>query len=147
MAPFDFRAGDVAVGVVTTLLKQVPAAAKYKSKLLAMAHELAQLRAQNAALKDELAQYLEQWETLDGPQVATLQYLAQNAHGDAAAIAKQVMINVQIAHSSLAFLAQHRYVAGVAANGAAGKRGKGDKRARYKLAPKGERYLRGRGML
>lgn len=127
------------MGVVATLLKQLPAAAKYKSKLLAMETELAQLRAENAALKDELAQYLEQWETLDGPQVTTLQYLAVKTHGHAAAIAKATLINMQIAHSSLDFLAQHRYVAA-----APPKRGSP---ANFKLAPKGERYLRGRGML
>lgn len=132
------------MGVVTTLLKQVPAAAKYKSKLLALENELAQLRAENAALKDELAQYLEQWETLDGPQVSALQYLAKNVHGHAAAIAKAATINVQIAHSSLTFLTQHRYVVHVAAQGAGGKPGN---TTRFKLAAKGERYLRGRGML
>lgn len=130
------------MGVVTTLLKQVPAAAKYKAKLTAMENELAQLRAENAALKDELAQYLEQWDTLDGPQVATLQYLAQNADGHAPAIAKAAIINVQIAHSSLTFLSEHRYVMLAAAAG-----GKAGKNTRYKLAPKGERYLRGRGLL
>ena len=99
------------MGVVATLLKQVPAAAKFKARLTAMENELAQLREENRALKDELAQYLEQWETLDGPQVTTLQYLAANPQGHAEAIAKAALINVQIAHSSLIFLAQHRYVA------------------------------------
>lgn len=131
------------MGVVTTLLKQVPAAAKFKAKLTAMEAELAQLRAENAALKDQLAQYLEQWDTLDGPQVATLQYLAQNTHGHAPAIAKGAIINVQIAHSSLTFLAQHHYVMHSAAAGG----GKSGKHTRFKLAPKGERYLRGRGLL
>lgn len=134
------------MGVVTTLLKQVPAAAKYKSKLLALENELAQLRAENATLKDELAQYLEQWETLDGPQVAALQYLAQNAQGHAASIAKAAIINVQIAHSSLTFLSENRYVMHAAA-ARTGKPGKPGNNTRFKLAPKGERYLRGRGLL
>lgn len=127
------------MGVVATLLKQVPAAAKFKSKLQAMEDELVQLRAENAALRDELAQYLEQWETLDGPQVTTLQYLAANAQGHAQAIAKATMINVQIAHSSLTFLTQHRYVGPTT-----GKRGKP---GTFKLQAKGERYLRSRGLL
>lgn len=128
------------MGVVATLLKQVPAAAKYKTRLQAMESELTHLRAENAALKDELAQYLEQWDTLDGPQVLALQYLAQHAEGQATAIAKAAQMNVQIAASSLTFLAQHRYVAAASA----AKRGTS---ARFKIAPKGARYLRSRGMM
>ena len=127
------------MGVVATLLKQVPAASKFKAKLLAMENELARLRVENRALKEELAQYLEQWETLDGPQVITLQYLAANTHGHAAQIARAMLINVQIAHSSLNFLTQHRYVAPAGT-------GRG-RQTRFKLQSKGERYLRSRGMI
>ncbi len=127
------------MGVVATLLKQVPAAAKFGPKLQALEDELTRLRAENVALRDELDRYLEQWETLDGPQVSTLQYLAANAQGRAAEIARAAAINVQIADSSLIFLASHRYVqlAQTAARGG---------KPRYALAPRGERYLRERGL-
>jgi hypothetical protein len=129
----------VVVSVVATLLKQVPAAAKFKARLLALEGELTRLRAENTALRDELERYLEQWETLDGPQVSALQYLAANAQGHAAEIAKAAAINVQIADSSLNFLASHRYVQ--PAQAAARSRV-----ARYTLAARGERYLRERGL-
>lgn len=48
------------------LLGAVPAAAKYRAELEQMAVENAGLKAENAHLKTELAQYIEQWETLDG---------------------------------------------------------------------------------
>lgn len=130
------------MGVVATLLKQVPAAAKFKPKLVAMENELVQLRAENARLKQDLAQYLEQWETLDGPQVSALQYLAAHAHGHAAEIAKAITVNVQIADSSLIFLAHHHYVQPLI-TGAKAARGN---QAKFALAPKGERYLRERGL-
>ena len=130
------------MGVVATVLKQVSAAAKFKVKLTALEDEVVALRAENARLKDELAQYLEQWETLDSPQLAVLQYLAQHEHGHAAAIAKDAAMNMQIADTSLIFLAQHQFVAPKAS----GKAARGIK-VQYTLAAKGIRYLRERGFL
>lgn len=129
------------MGVVTTLLKQVPAAAKFKSRLEAIETELATLRAENLHLREELAQYLEQWETLDGPQVSAMQYLAQHATGGAPDIAKANAMNIQIAETSLRFLADLQYVQAATA----GKTASG-KKPQFQLAPKGERYLRERGL-
>lgn len=130
------------MSVAATVLKQVPAAAKFKTKLIALEDEVVALRAENARLKDELAQYLEQWETLDGPQLSVLQYLSHHERGHAAAIAKAEAMNVQIADASLIFLAQNHYVAPAA--GAKPVRGT---KAQYTLAAKGTRYLRERGLL
>ncbi|HTE13884.1 MAG TPA: hypothetical protein VK642_02290 [Burkholderiales bacterium] len=130
------------MGVVTTLSKQAPAAAKFKAKLEALENELAQLRAENVCLKQDLAQYIEQWETLDGPQVSTLQYLATNASGQAAAIAKAINVNIQIAETSLVFLQKCAYVDATASN-AKPSRGKN---AQFRLSAKGTRYLRSRGI-
>lgn len=128
------------MGVVTTLLKQVPAAAKFKSRLEALENEVTGLRAENARLQIELAQYIEQWETLDGPQVNTLQYLATHTRGHAAEIAKAIAVNIQIAETSLVFLLKCGYVTSAASDG---KPAHG-KRAQYRLAGKGSRYLHSR---
>ncbi len=130
------------MGVVATILKQVPAAAKFKPKLEALEKEVLALRAENARLKEDLAQYLEQWETLDGPQVSTLQYLAARTQGHAADIAKSITVNIQIAETSLVFLQRSGYVE-AAEHGGKAVRGK---KARFRLSAKGTRYLRGRGM-
>lgn len=130
------------MSVVATLLKQVPAAAKFKSKLVALEKELAQLRGENAQLREDLAQYINQWETLDGPQVDALQYLAAHGNGHAADIAKTVAVNIQIAETSLLFLQKYDYVS-VAAAGGKSARGK---KTQYALSPKGTRYLRERGL-
>jgi hypothetical protein len=120
------------------LLKQVPAAAKFKPKLEALENELTQLRAENARLQEDLAQYINQWETLDGPQVSTLQYLAAHAHGGAAEIAKVICVNIQIADTSLVYLLKCGYVK--PAEPARGKM------AQFALSPKGARYLRERSL-
>jgi hypothetical protein len=132
----------MAVSVVATLLKQVPAAAKFRPKLEALELEVTQLRDENARLKQALAQYIEQWETLDGPQVSTLQYLAASERGHAAAIAGALGINIQIAESSLLFLEKLAYVS-AASTGGKGARGNP---AQYLLSPKGQRYLQSRGL-
>ena len=98
------------MGVVTTLLKQVPAAAKFKSKLVVLEAEIAQLRAENTQLHEDLAQYINQWETLDGPQVNALQYLASHARGHATEIATAIAVNIQIAETSLVYLQKCAYV-------------------------------------
>jgi DNA-binding MarR family transcriptional regulator len=125
------------VGLVATVLKQAPGAAKYGKKLLAMEDEVMRLRAENARLNEELAQYIEQWETLDGPQLSVLQYLGAHRDGNAAAIARAAGMNVQIADSSLRFLEALGYVV---------RAGKAEGRAaRHALAAKGARYLKSRG--
>jgi hypothetical protein len=130
------------VGVVATLLKQVPEAAKFKPKLEALEHEVSQLRAENARLQEDLAQYINQWETLDGPQVNALQYLAANTSGHAAEIAKSITVNIQIAETSLVYLQQCGYVNAVAPDGKVVR----GKKALFCLSPKGARYLRERGL-
>ena len=124
------------MGVVATLLKQVPAAAKFRPKLEALENELSQLRAENARLKEDLAQYIEQWETLDGPQVSTLIYLSERGHAVAADIARDIEVHIQIVESSLAFLLQGDYV----------RHAQGSTKRRFGLASKGTRYLRSRGL-
>jgi hypothetical protein len=109
--PADFiDIGSAAVSVVAMLIKQVPAAAKFKSKLEALEKNLSQLRAENAQLQEELAQYINRWETLDGPQVDALQYLAAHKHGHAADIAAAIAANIQIAETGLVFLLACGYV-------------------------------------
>lgn len=130
------------MGVVASLLKQVPAAAKFRSKLEALENEVVQLRAENARLASELDQYLEQWETLDGPAVSTLAYLSDREHGHAAEIARDIAANIQIVESSLTFLLKGQYVAPA---GGSAKTVHG-KKARFSIAPKGARYLRSRGL-
>jgi len=104
--------------------------------------EVTRLRAENARLTDELAQYVEQWETLDGPQVSTLIYLCQRDHGIAPDIARDLDANIQIVESSLVFLEKCQYIV-QAASGAKSARGK---KQRFRLAPKGVRYLKSRGL-
>ena len=96
----------------------------------------ARLRSENAELKNELAQYIEQWETLDGDAVRTLQYLAQGAYASADAIARTHNMNSQIAEMYLQFLVTHAYVHPPAPDGKAG----------YGLSHKGRRYLHSRGL-
>lgn len=130
------------MSVVATLLKQVPASAKFKPKLEALEKELVQLRAENARLQVELAQYIEQWETLDGPQVSALQYLARYERGHAAEIASAITVNIQIAETSLVFLQKCDYVK-PAEGGQKPARGR---KAQFALSAKGARYLRDRGL-
>ena len=104
--------------------------------------EVVRLRAENARLTDELAQYVEQWETLDGPQVSTLIYLCERDHGIAPDIARDLNANIQIVESSLVFLEKCQYI--VRAAGAE-KSARG-KKQRFSLAPKGVRYLKSRGL-
>jgi predicted transcriptional regulator len=119
------------------LLGAVPTAVKYRAELENMARENARLQAENAELTTELAQYIEQWETLDGDAVRTLQYLAQNAFESADAIARTHNMNFQIAEMYLQFLVKHAYVATPAATAG----------SVYDLTSKGRRYLRQRGLL
>ena len=91
------------MGWMEELLGTVPAAAKYRAELEILARENARLRSENAELKNELAQYIEQWETLDGDAVRTLQYLAQGAYASADAIARTHNTNFQIVECTCNF--------------------------------------------
>jgi hypothetical protein len=138
------------VGVVATLLKQVPAAAKFKPKLEVLEGELAHLRAENARLQEALAEYINQWETLDGPQVSVMQYLAAQERSHAAQIAQAINVNIQIAETGLAFMQQCAYVWDADAASAAGGAKKGAskrKPSQYCLTAKGTRYSRERGLI
>ncbi len=121
--------------------RQAPAVG-VKLKLAALENEVASLRAENARLTQELEQYIEQWETLDAPQVSTLAYLCKHGHGTAPAIARDIGANIQIVESSLVFLLNLQYVRRAAAT-AKSARGK---MPAFSLAPKGVRYLKSRGL-
>ena len=125
------------MGWMEELPGTVPAAAKYRAELETLARENARLHSENTELKNELAQYIEQWETLDGDAVRTLQYLAQGAYAGADAIARTHNMNFQIVEMYLHFLVKHAYVAAPGATAQSG----------YGLTPKGQRYLRDRGFL
>ena len=124
------------MGAIADLIKNIPAAAKYRAVLEAMERETAQLRAENEELKLELAQYIEQWATLDGDAVATLVYLSQYERGQPHEIAAFNKVNPQIPESHLKFLAQQAYVHPPA-----------DREAGYAISHKGRRYLHERGLL
>ena len=135
------------MGVVATLLKQVPAAAKFKSKLEALETELLQLRADNARLEEDIAQTINQWETLDGPQVNALQYLAAHQRGHAAEIAIAIAVNIQIAETSLVYLLTCGYVKAVApAQSTKSTKAAKGKKTPFCVTPKAARYLRERGL-
>ena len=119
------------------ILRAVPQASKYLVELEELAAENARLERENAALKDELAQYIEQWETLDGDAVNTLRYLAAGAFDSAQAIATAHAMNIQIAELYLHFLVKHAYVAAPVAAA----------KPVYYLTPNGRRYLHQRGFL
>lgn len=131
--------GVVGVARRAQAAKDVPE--KTAKQLAALKKEVTQLRAENARLQEALAQYIEQWETLDGPQVSALQFLAANAEGHASQIARAASINIQIAETSLAFLRQYDYV-----HPSGARRGAAGRQAKFLLSPKGARYLRERGL-
>jgi hypothetical protein len=119
---------------MTELLDTVPGAAKYRAALLRLATEHAALERENAGLKQELACYIERWETLDGDAVRTLRYLGLGRYDGAEAIAREHGMNLQISEMYLQFLVKHAYVAMAANEG-------------YGLTLKGRRYLTERGLL
>jgi predicted transcriptional regulator len=125
------------VGLIAELLKEFPVAAKYRSGLDAMEQENERLKAENADLKEELAHYIQQWNTLDGDAVKTLIYISQHECGHVHEIAQAYQINVQIVEMYLKTLVQADYVH-APLNGA---------EQHYGLALKGKRYLRERGLL
>jgi len=125
------------VSFIAALLREFPAAQKYKLQLQALENENGRLKTENAALKDELAQYTDQWATLDGPAVNALIYLSQYERGNATQIAEAYRMNIRIAETYLGHLEREAYVQSHS-NGEA---------AHYGLARRGRRYLRERGFL
>ena len=119
------------------MLRTMPQGSQYRVQLEELIAENARLENENHALKDELAQYIEQWETLDGDAVNTLRYLAGGSFDSAQAIATAHAMNIQIADLYLRFLVKHAYVAAPAAAA----------KPVYVLTPKGRRYLKQRGFL
>lgn len=125
------------MGLIADLLKEIPAAAKYQPALVAMENENALLKAENAELQEELAQYTQQRNTLDGDAVKTLVYLSQYERGHAGEIAQAYQLNIQIVEMYLNNLVEGGYIH-APLNGQAPHHG---------LAQKGRRYLRERGLL
>ena len=125
------------MGLIADLLKEIPAAAKYQPGLDAMEKENALLKAENAALKEELAQFNQRWETLDGDALKTLVYLSQYERGHASEIAQAYQLNIQIVEMYLNHLVEGGYIH-APLNGEARHHG---------LAQKGRRYLHERGLL
>jgi hypothetical protein len=124
------------VGLIADLLKDVPAAVKYRTELESMECENARLRAENARLAEALSEYIDRWETLDAEAVRTLEYLSRHECGHAHEIASAYQLNIQVVDAYLKHLAARDYVV-PPVNG----------EVRYGLAHKGRRYLRGRGLL
>jgi hypothetical protein len=123
------------VSVITRLLKELPAAAGYRAELEALEREHARLQAENAGLREELAQYINNWETLDWDAVRALVYLSRHGRGQAGEIAQSCGMHIQIAESYLGFLAAQGFVRAPQAG-----------EPHYGLEHKGRRYLRERGL-
>jgi hypothetical protein len=126
---------NVAVRLIADLLKEIPTSSPYQAALLEMQQENSRLKAENAELKEELAQFINNWETLDWDAVRALIYLSEHEHGHAQEIAGACPMHIQIAESSLSYLAKGGFVH-APLNG----------EPRYGLAHKGRRYLRERGL-
>jgi predicted transcriptional regulator len=125
------------MGLIADLIRENPALAGHRSALEHMERENERLKAENAELKQELGEFINKWETLDGDAVRTLRYLAQGEFGNADAIARTHDMNLQIAQAYLQFLVTHAYAAAPVAGGS----------STYGLTHKGRRYLRERGFL
>ncbi|MGE5524524.1 MAG: hypothetical protein ACM3SS_12485 [Rhodospirillaceae bacterium] len=125
------------MGVTAELLKEIPAAEKYRGRLEALEAEVERLAAENAQLKTELARYIDRWETLDGDALDTLLYLSRNERGNAVEIAKANKVNIQIVETYLKQLVTCEYVH-AHANGEV---------PHFGLAHKGRWYLEERGLL
>ncbi len=123
------------MGLTAELLKAVPAAEKFRAALDAMEKENEFLKGENAELREELAQFIENWETLDGDAVRSLHYLAQYGQGHAGEISQACQMNIHLVESYLKHLGAGGYVH-LPSNG----------EPHYALAPKGKRYLRERGL-
>ena len=121
---------------ITQLLQEVPAAAQYRAQLESLAREHAALKVENTRLRDELAWFIPQRDTLDGDAVRTLEYLARVERAQPPEIAAANQVNIQIVESYLSYLVQGQY-AHVPV---------GDK-LQFNISVKGRRYLRERGLL
>jgi len=127
----------VELGLIADLLKEIPAAAKYKPGLDAMETENERLKAENAELQEELEHYTQRWVTLDESALKTLVYLSQYERGHAREIAQAYELNIQIVEMYLNVLAEGDYIH-APLNGS---------ESHYGLARKGRRYLSERGLL
>lgn len=125
------------MGVIAQLLKEVPAAQKYRPQLEALEAELDRLKAENARMGAELARFIDRWETLDGDALDTLRYLSRCERGSAAEIAQANRVNIQIVETYLKQLVAGEYVQ-THANGGS---------PCFGLAQKGRWYLEERGLL
>ena len=125
------------MGLIADLIREIPAAGKYRAQLDAMERENERLKTEIAGLEKELSQYIEKWETLDGEAVRTLVYLSQRRIDGPGDIAHANEMNFQIVEMYLKFLVTHAYVHAPATGGDTG----------YALSHKGRRYLHERGLL
>jgi len=123
------------LGLIADLLKEIPAAAKYQAALESMERENERVKAENAGLKEELAQFMQRRVTLDWDAVRALVYLAQHERAHAAEIAQACEMNLHLVESYLNHL-----VAGDFVHPPAG----GD--PHHRLAHRGRRYLHERGL-
>jgi predicted transcriptional regulator len=125
------------VGVTAELLKAVPAAKKFQTRLEKLEAEVAKLREENAALKAELGVFIDRWETLDGDALDILRYLVSKPQGKPAEMATANRVNIQIVDTYLKQLVTGSYVEAV-------KKGR---TTTFAIAPKGKWYLRERNLL
>ena len=123
------------MGWIADLLKDVPAAAKYRAELTAMEQENERLKAENAGLKEELGQYMHRWVTLDWDAVRALVYIAQHERAHAAEIAQACEMNLHLVESYLKHLVEGDFVHAPAGG-----------EPRHRLAHRGRRYLHERGL-
>ena len=122
--------------LIADLIKEFPGARKYRAELEALAAENERLKAENAELRRDPSHFLEKWETLDGPAVATLIELAQLEHGNPADLAASGRVHIQLAESYLKYLATREFVYPHPSG-----------KERYRIGAKGQRYLHERGIL
>ena len=121
--------------LIADLIKEFPGARKYRADLEALAAENERLKAENAELRRDPSHFLEKWETLDGPAVATLIELAQLEHGNPADLAASGRVHIQLAESYLKYLATREFVHPHPSG-----------KERYRIGAKGQRYLHERGI-
>lgn len=121
---------------IADLLKEFPAAGKYRAELEALVAENERLKAENTVLRHDPSHFCERWESLDGDAVMTLIQLAQREHGNPAEIAATGEVNIQLAESYLKFLASREFVHTHPGG-----------ESRYRIGQKGRRYLHERGLV
>ena len=116
--------------------KKSPPQSRQAGPIEKLKQKIVALEAENADLKNELEQYIEKWETLDGDAVKALMYLSRHKTAVPKEVAKGNGVHLTIADSYLKYLSNHQYVR---APGAAGKP--------YTILHKGMRYLEERDLL